>query len=230
MRQLKATLLSVFALIFLSACISSLPKVDHFSPSVSKVLFVGKIALDPPLESEFEQQTHWSAIGDSRIINKIFMATGDDPVHVEINQLKLSEWQNVLETELGSTFFLETTKKPTYLKGAMIVLDTIKQQRLWFPGDLYFDIPEGANAVYIGTLRYTRDDFNNIVDMEVIDEYSEAVAKVKQQLGNDVQLIPSLLKPVYTKPGSFTQQYQSIDFQKVLNNLEARASNSQEQI
>jgi hypothetical protein len=183
------------------ACVSSLPQVEQFSPSSSKVMIVGKIVLDPGLESDYEQQTHWNAIGDDRIINKIFMATGDDPIHVDINQIKFSEWQNMLETELDKTFFLEIDRKRTYFKGAMIMLDAMTQDRLWFPGDIYFDIPKDADAIYIGTIHYTRDDFNTVTDMQILNEYPEALAEVQQRLGSHVQLVPSLLKPVYERPG-----------------------------
>lgn len=201
MQLLKLSFILLLLTTLLTACASSLPNVEHFSPSASKIMIVGEIVLDPPLESEFEQQTYWSAIGDNRIINKIFMATGDTPIHVDINQLKLSEWQNMLETELGTTFFLETDRKRTYFKGAMIMLDAMTQDKLWFPGDLFFDVPMGADAIYIGTLLYKRDDFNNVTDMKVIDNFDEALIKVKQRLGNDIRLVPSLLKPVYKRPG-----------------------------
>ena len=62
----------------------------------------------------------------------------------------------------GKVFFLAGKRQRTYLKGAMVNLDLIDQDRLWFPGVLYFDIPKHAQSIYLGTLRYTRNDFNEI--------------------------------------------------------------------
>jgi hypothetical protein len=58
-------------------------------------------------------------------------------------------------------------------------LDLVKQEKLWFPGGYYFDVPKGAAAVYIGTLRYFRDDFNSITRVEVIDERKDIASVLK---------------------------------------------------
>lgn len=77
----------------------------------------------------------------------------------------------------------------------MAHLDVMKQEKLWFPGGYYFDVPKGAAAVYIGTLRYYRDDFNSITRVEVIDERKDIASLLKAGAPpSDVR--PSLLKMV----------------------------------
>jgi hypothetical protein len=86
---------------------------------------------------------------------------------------------------------VELERQTTWLKGGMMQLDVMQQDRLWFPGGLYFDVPAGAKAVYIGTLRYTRNDFNTIVNMEVLDDQDVTLTKLGVN-GRDV--VKSLLK------------------------------------
>jgi hypothetical protein len=74
-------------------------------------------------------------------------------------------------------------------------LSILEQEKLWFPGGYYFDVPKGAAAVYIGTLRYFRDDFNSITRVEVIDERKEITSVLRADLSpSDVR--SSLLKMV----------------------------------
>jgi hypothetical protein len=86
-------------------------------------------------------------------------------------------------------------RRRTFLNGAVAHLDVLAQEKLWFPGGYYFDVPKGAAAVYIGTLRYFRDDFNSITRVEVIDERKDITSVLKPGASpSDVR--PSLLKAV----------------------------------
>jgi hypothetical protein len=186
----------VILAVFVAGCSMpySMPDATRFSPSKSSVIVVGKIEIDPPIDTEFEQNTHWAILGDGAILNKIVMATGTDPGPVETGNIVFSQWQNALEAELGKTFYLVGNRQRTYLKGAMMQMDVATQERVWFPGGVYFDVPEGADAVYVGTLRYTRGDFYAIKNMEVIDEYASAAKEFSSEFGNGKKLQRSLLK------------------------------------
>jgi hypothetical protein len=156
----------------------------------SKIVVIGKFELWPPVVPELEQNTRWNVIGDERILNTLIMATGptDTPVDSSFNG---SGWQASIESQWGRPFMVELERQTTWLKGGMMQLDVMQQDRLWFPGGLYFDIPAGAKAVYIGTLRYTRNDFNTIVNMEVLDDQDATLTKLGVN-GRDV--VKSLLK------------------------------------
>jgi hypothetical protein len=65
---------------------------------------------------------------------------------------------------------VKAPRRRTYVNGAMAFIDTARQEKPWFPGGYYFDVPKDASAVYIGTLRFYRDDFNSITRVEVVDE------------------------------------------------------------
>ena len=180
----------------LAGCVlpSAMESASSVGKSGSSVVIVGKIEIVPPLDVKYEQRTHWNVIGDDAILNKIVMATGTDPEPVDIDNLVLSQWQNAIEAELGKTFYLTGKRQRTYLKGAMVNLDVLNQERLWFPGGLYYDIPKDADAVYLGTLRYTRGDFNEIKKVELINEYKSASKEFSGRFGKRAMLIQSLLK------------------------------------
>jgi len=168
-------------------------QANSLGGSDSSVVVVGKIEIVPPLDPELEQNTHWGIIGDDVILNKIAMATGKDPKPVDTD-IVMSQWQNAIEAELGKTFFLKGKRQRTYLKGAMVQLDLANQDRLWFPGGVYYDVPKGADAVYVGTLRYTRNDFNEIKKVDLINEYTSAVKEFNNRFGKGAKLTKSLLK------------------------------------
>jgi len=180
----------------LTGCVlpSAMEEASSVGKSGSSVVIVGKIEIVPPLDVKYEQRTHWNVIGDDAILNKIVMATGTDPKPVDTDNLVLSQWQDAIEAELGKVFFLTGKRQRTYLKGAMVNLDLHDQERLWFPGGLYFDIPKDADAIYLGTLRYTRNDFNEIKKVELVNEYKSASKEFSSRFGKRAMLTQSLLK------------------------------------
>lgn len=173
-----------------------MPVANTVDTTGKTVIVVGEIELDPPLEVKFEQPTHWNVIGDENLQNKVHMATGakPKPVNTDNSIEHMSQWENAMEVELGKTFFLKTAANRTYLNGAMITLDVTTHDRIWLAGGYYFDVPKGAKAIYIGTLKYTRDDFNEIKKIRLINEYKKVLPEFKKKFGNSVKLKKSLLK------------------------------------
>lgn len=153
---------------------SSLPTATDLDPPASRVVVIGRFELLPPIIPDLEQQTHWNVVGDDRILNRVLMATGAEATPVDTG-IKMNDWQATIEVQWGQPFMIEAERQRTWMRGAMTQLDLMNQDRLWFPGGVFFDVPQGAKAIYIGTLRYTRDDFNNITKVEVIDEYQQTL-------------------------------------------------------
>lgn len=170
-----------------------LPPADDLVPSKSNVVVIGKFQLDPPLDPQLEQRTHAMVIGDGGILNRVIMATGSLAEPVSTQPVKTSDWQSAIKAQWGVPFMVEAARGRTWLRGAMTQLNVSNQERLWFPGGVYFDVPAGAKAVYIGTLKYTRDDFNTIVGMRVIDEFDATVSELNL-VGRQNQIVSSLLK------------------------------------
>ena len=165
----------------------ALPETTALDAGANEVVVIGKIELVPPLDPKFEQRSHWNVVGEKRLLGRIWMSTGAEYRPITTSQLEGSEFQRSLEAQWGVPFMVKTARQRTYLNGGVTHLDVLRQERLWFPGGLYFEVPAGARAVYVGTLRYHRNDFNAITRVEVLDERRDVAAVLKGASAADVR-------------------------------------------
>jgi hypothetical protein len=98
---------------------------------------------------------------------------------------------------------VELDRQTTWLNGAVMYLDALQQDLLWFPGGLYFDVPRDSKAVYIGTLHYIRNEFNTIKHVKIINEYEQTLNALSLQ-SNDVTV--SLLTYPENEPKPYIAQ------------------------
>ena len=185
---MKALVVAAFALL-LQACAvpQALPEASALDAGADEVVVIGKIELVPPLDPKFEQRSHWNVVGEKRLLGRVWMSTGAEYRPITTSQLEGSEFQRSLEAQWGVPFMVKTARQRTWLNGGVTHLDVLRQERLWFPGGLYFDVPAGARAVYVGTLRYHRNDFNAITRVEVLDERRDVAAVLKGAPAADVR-------------------------------------------
>lgn len=189
-------LLGVVLGLALQACAlpRALPEATDLQVGASEVVVIGKIELVPPLDPRLEQRTHWNVVGEKRILGRVWMATGSRHEPVKTSDLDVADFQRSLEVQWGRPFMVKAPRQRTFINGGMAHLDVLEQERLWFPGGFYFDVPPDAPAVYIGTLRFHRNDFNVITRVEVVDERNELPAVLNAAPAAEVR--PSLLKRV----------------------------------
>ena len=153
------------------------------------------IELIPPINVEFEQRVRGPGAG--LIQNKILLATGPAPARLDRSKYGGAQFSEAIFATLGTTFFLQGNRGRTYVNGAAIEMgDNRRSGRIWLPGGLYFDVPENAAAVYIGTLRYTRNAFNDITAVQVRNEYQDAVNLFRAKYGSHTVLTKSLLRKI----------------------------------
>lgn len=185
----------LFSVLLLQACAASkaLPPATDLKASDAEVVVIGKIELVPPLDGT-EQKKRWNHFGTEHFF-RIRMATGAESRPVTVGQVKSSEYRTHLEVDWGKPFIVKAPRQRTYLNGGFTWLDIEDSTKLWFPGGYYFDVPGGAKAVYIGTLRFHRNDFNTITKVEVVDERRD-VATALKTAGSQAEVTPSLLKRV----------------------------------
>jgi hypothetical protein len=190
MKRLAPLLLALL----LQACAvpHALPPAAGLDAGTGDVVVIGKIELVPPLERG-EQKSHWNVIGEDRMF-RMWMATGPEFKPVDTGQLRAAEFQAAIEADWGRPFMLRMPRQRTFLNGGATFLDGLERSQLWFPGGLYFDVPADARAVYIGTLRYHRNDFNTITRVEVVDERKDIPVVLKA--GSPAEVRSSLLKRV----------------------------------
>lgn len=169
----------------LTACAtpSYLPEATSLTAAADEVIVIGKFELDPPMQPELEQETYWNVIGDDQLLNSVIVATAPQPEQLDISTIDISQWQASIKTKWGETFVIRMPREAAYLNGAMMNLDAMRQDFLWFPGGYYFQPPKDAKVVYVGTFRYYRDDFNRILRAKIIDEFSKTRQELEQQFG-----------------------------------------------
>ena len=155
-----------------------LPPATDLRGTETQVVVIGKFELVPPLNPQLEQTTHWNVMGDKRILNRIIMATGATLKPANTDSLLGPDWQGIVDAEWGVPFRVKAPRQRTYLNGGFVQLDLRSQDKLWFPGGYYFDVPPDAGAIYIGTLRFTRNEFNRITNVEVIDERKDLESQI----------------------------------------------------
>jgi hypothetical protein len=190
-------ILALAACLVLQACAlpRSLPAATDLKPGASEVVVIGKIELVPPLDPRLEQKTHWNVVGEKRMLSRVLVATGGDHKMLKGPTLDAADFQSSLEVEWGVPFMVRAPRQRTFVHGAVAHLDVLEQEKLWFPGGFYFDVPKDAAAVYIGTLRYYRNDFNAITRVEIVDERKDIASALKGDAPTS-SVLQSLLKKV----------------------------------
>lgn len=195
---MKARLISAALLLMggLTGCVAPMPEAGYYVYDEERVIVVGKLEIDPPVDVENEQSTQWNVIGDGAILNRVIVATANTPSDEHPENFPMSAWNHHINAVWGDTFMLAAPRERVYLNGAMMQLDMQSGSKVWFPGGVYFEAPAGAKAIYIGTLRYHRGDFWTIKGVEVVNEYREARELFKERFGEDAELQQALFKAV----------------------------------
>ena len=157
-----------------------------------EMVVVGRVELVPPLRKG-EQRIRGMVVGNFE--NRMFLITDEQPRPLP-RELKLADYTGRVEAPLGSTFFVRSRSAPFYLLGGVLFLDFggDTQQRAHFPGGMQVAARPGDRAVYIGTLRYHRDEFFEISRVVVVDEYAQANAEFVKKFGTRYPLRKVLLK------------------------------------
>jgi hypothetical protein len=190
------TCLGCLVLALIQACsLPYLPDAKTGNPGTGKIVVVGKFELNPPLterEKELGRKSESHTFGGRAY--EIFFSVTHRPL-TEVNTDLLSEhWKQVLSAFWSETYFKMCERKKTYLNAGVLYADVRNRDRIWLPGRISFTPPVAAKAVYIGTVRYTRDEFWNIIKIQIIDEYRKANAEFRKRFGRSVTLRKALLR------------------------------------
>jgi hypothetical protein len=157
-----------------------------------EMVLVGRVELVPPLRKG-EQRIR--GIGTSGFENRMLLIVDERPRPLP-RDMAIADYAGRVEAPLGSTFFVRSRSAPFYLLGGVLFLDFggDTQQRAHFPGGMQVAVRPGDRAVYIGTLRYHRDEFFEISRVVVVDEYAQANAEFVKKFGTRYPLRKVLLK------------------------------------
>lgn len=193
-----AATLSLCSYVAFSKMLKSIKSLDE-----DEVVLVGRIELVPPLE-EFEQNL--KTIGSKRYKNAAMFVIGERPVDVQNPGLRDGKYAD--RVTFGEDFYLRRKRNDTLIYSGSIILTqssmvgygrraSVDVERLILPGGLKYDVQASDKAVYIGTFRYHRDDYNAITKVDLLNEFDKANKTFAKRFGNGVKLRrvkPSLVK------------------------------------
>jgi hypothetical protein len=114
-----------------------------------------------------------------------------------------SPTRSVTNPPLEQHFFMRIPKRDRFLVHAMVFLKhrvrvtsaktaDVDTNELWLPLRLEFDIRPGDRALYVGTWRARRDEFNEVTSVQVVDQYAAALAETRKRFGGDAALRKAL--------------------------------------
>lgn len=168
-----------------------------------EIVLVGRIELVPPLE-EFEQNL--KTIGSKRYKNAAMFVIGERPVDVQNPGLRDGKYADGVK--FGEDFYLRRKRSDALIYSGSIILTqsalaghgrraSVDVERLILPGGLKYEVQPTDRAIYIGTLRYHRDDYNTITKVDLLDEFDKAKKAFIEQHGTTVKL--RRIKPTLAK-------------------------------
>ena len=170
------------------------PSLDSIqSLSAGELVLVGRVELVPPLRKG-EQRVRGMVIGD--VENKMLLLA-DERLRPLPQDPKIADYSGRIEAPLGRVFFVRSPAEPFYILGGVLFLEVggSSAERVYFPGGLRVAAQPGDRALYIGTLRYHRDEFFEISRITVVDEYAEASAEFAKRFGSGQRLRKALMTP-----------------------------------
>jgi len=150
---------ALVALLALAACAPA-PRAPLTSLSAlgsDEVVVVGKVELVPALRKG-EQKIRGMVVGNFE--NTVYLMM-DEKLRPLPQDPRIADYAGRIEARFGSTFFVRSKAAPSYILGGILFLEIggQSQEKIYFPGGFQVAAKPGDRAVYVGTLRYQRDEF-----------------------------------------------------------------------
>jgi hypothetical protein len=188
----RRSFLLTLAALALSACPATrAPLTSIDSLGRDEVVLVGKVEMVPPLRK-----------GEQRI-RGVVGAKFENTIHLLMDEKqrpmpddpRFADFSGRIEAPIGEAFFVRSKAAPSYVLGGVLFLEAVgsSQQRIYFPGGFQVAAKPGDRAIYVGTLRYHRDEFFEITRVTVVDEYREASAEFEAKFGKGAVLRKALM-------------------------------------
>lgn len=177
--------------LLLSACQYGVRTVNSAADLMpGDLILVGKVILEPPL-AEGEQELGMMENAQANLIN-IFTSTED--VMIDPSNIRYRDIRTVVKAPVGGEFFAVAPHREANITGAMIYLNV--NDSIYFPGGWRYTANEEDKAIYIGTIKYQRNEFYEIVGVKLIDEYAQAGKEFSEKFGPSIKLRKALLRSV----------------------------------
>jgi hypothetical protein len=189
----------LFILFALSAfCLSAIagarkPISSFKKLSADETVVVGRVELVPPLH-EHDQRLRGPMSG--RYANKMFMMV-DEEYWELTEEPGFGDFKGRIDARFGEEFVVRSNTDPFYIIAGMMYLSLGHglADQAYFPGGLKADLKPDDKAVYIGTIRYHRNEFFEVTNVEIIDDHERVNAEFKKRFGDQHPLRKALLIP-----------------------------------
>lgn len=195
-------LIVLIAALGVSACVPAtriVPVTTLAEVGAGEVIVVGRVELTPPLKPG--EQKVGSTYAEYKDV--AMMVTGPEPRAVEM--LGFGDLKSRLEAPLGREFFVKHPAEPFYILRGFILMNLeikmtspnarVDDGQAPLDGLFRIELKPGDRAVYIGTLRYARDEFFS-TEASVRDDYARAKAEFEKRFGKAIPLRKALARPV----------------------------------
>lgn len=180
----------------LSACVGPpRPPLERLSDTQKgETIVVGRVEVVPPIA---EGEQHLDSVGSGYLRNMFYLITSDKFRNLT-SEPTPDDYTGRIEATLDKDFTVRSGNKPFYiLAGVMMVgAGQVGVDKAYFPGGLQVPIQPGDKAIYIGTLRYYRNEFMEVTKTALVDDYARANAEFKKTYGASFSLRKALVKPV----------------------------------
>lgn len=185
--------------LLLAACVptSRIQSVEKLADLPSgEVLVVGRIELDPPLKLGEQKLSPRYAEYD-----RLAMVIVGEKLR-DVDRPALGDMKQRINATFGEHFFVNYPAQPFYILKTWVVMRA--EIRVVSPnartddgvaplqGLFRVDVKPGDQAVYIGTIRYHRDEFFGTTRVQVRDDYAIANAEFQRRFGRALSLRKSL--------------------------------------
>lgn len=177
--------------LLLSSCVGGKPHLENISElQPNEVVLVGRLEIVPPLEG-VEQELN--TLGSGRFKGRVHMLVSQRQFDLE--NLPISAGSHTLFVEMGKDFYIrQPGVKKLHYSGSVILMESSKSYggvdmaQMKLPGGLTYTISPRHKAVYIGTVRYYRDDYNAITKVRLIDDYKNTNRRFIKKFGKKIKL------------------------------------------
>lgn len=154
---------------------------------------IGKIEILPKIR---RNEQRLETISSDRLRNKVYGFYSNQVV--DMANLGMGAGKHAVLVDLNSNFIAKRRKTDKlFYSGGMVWMNstarhsghmnsktTIYTGQLYLPGGMVYNIKQGDQAVYVGTLRYTRDKHNRIKSVKYINDFKRASAHFYRVIGN----------------------------------------------
>lgn len=163
-----------------------------------EVVLVGKVELLPPLaEGHKDLDGTVPRWYEDEFRNTVHLLM-DERWRVIEGEPGRSDFKGRIAAPIGEFFVVRAPRRDMYLLEGFLVLPGSGPggDRIYLPGGLHIPVESGDRALYMGTLRYHRNEFFDIEKVELINQIDAASTALRQRTDSHLDLEPAKVELV----------------------------------